>query len=562
MIIPKLQELIEHRVSPIYCKKHYPEFVSFLSQKYPNLKISEQCYLYYNGLSEPPKCKACGQPVTFRGINKGYSQYCSNKCLSNDPDVKTKISNTKNDKYGDPKYNNRDKATNTCLTKYGVKNPFQSESIKKKIQDICLTKYGVKYPSQSKVIQEHRENNTLKKYGVKHHWQLRETILKSKQTKLLKYGDGFYNNRKISSETYYKNLINNIPELIKVTDEGEWVCKCPHPDCDKCNEKFYITDHQIQYNRKNYNSETCTRLFPINSKSKLTNVEIFVKNILDEYDIHYIYNCNDVLFDDKTHKYKQIDFWIPDLNIGIECNGCLYHRTNIYSFPSKHKNYHMNKTNLSENLGIKLIQIWEDWMLNKSEIIRSILLNKLGLCNNTIYARKCIIEQIKCPQFIEDNHIQGNCPCGVSYVLIYNGEVVSAMTFGKRKGIVNKYGKEEWELLRFCNKINTRIVGGASKLLSRFIKDYQPHSIVSFASRDISDGNLYKTLGFHQEGKPQSSYWYIGHNHRYHRSTFSKSKLIQKGWGDINQTEFEIMDKTIFHRIYDSGTTKWILKLN
>jgi hypothetical protein len=31
--------------------------------------------------------------------------------------------------------------------------------------------------------------------------------------------------------------------------------------------------------------------------------------------------------------------------------------------------------------------------------------------------------------------------------------------------------KDEWELNRFCNKLNTNVVGAASKLLSFFIKN-------------------------------------------------------------------------------------------
>ena len=53
------------------------------------------------------------------------------------------------------------------------------------------------------------------------------------------------------------------------------------------------------------------------------------------------------------------------------------------------------------------------------------------------------------------------------------------MTFGKTR-FSKKY---EWELLRFCSKLNYHVVGAAGKLLSYFEKTYQPKSLVSYADR-------------------------------------------------------------------------------
>ena len=122
-------------------------------------------------------------------------------------------------------------------------------------------------------------------------------------------------------------------------------------------------------------------------------------------------------------------------------------------------------------------------------------------------------------------------------------------------------GDGEWELVRFCNKLNTQVIGSASRLLNYFIKKYNPNSIVSFASHDISNGNLYKILGFDKISEYEGSYWYIDSNMlRYHRYTFRKSELIKKGY-DSNKTEFQIMDELKYLRIYDSGQSKYILQI-
>ena len=82
----------------------------------------------------------------------------------------------------------------------------------------------------------------------------------------------------------------------------------------------------------------------------------------------------------------------------------------------------------------------------------------------------------------------------------------------------------------------------------------------------ISNGNLYKQLGFESDMKYQSSYWYIepGSMKRYHRSSFTKSEIVRKGFkSEINDTwtEREVMEQLGFFCIYDSGQYKWELKL-
>ena len=114
----------------------------------------------------------------------------------------------------------------------------------------------------------------------------------------------------------------------------------------------------------------------------------------------------------------------------------------------------------------------------------------------------------------------------------------------------------EFELLRFCNKLNTNVIGGASKLFKYFINNYNPVEITTYADRSFSQGKLYETLGFEFFGKTEPNYYYIIDGIRYHRFNFRKDKLVKEGY-DSNKTEHEIMlDRNIF-RIYDSGNLKY-----
>ena len=90
-----------------------------------------------------------------------------------------------------------------------------------------------------------------------------------------------------------------------------------------------------------------------------------------------------------------------------------------------------------------------------------------------------------------------SCPIHVRGSLLFNKYV-------KSNNIQNKY-----ELIRFCNKINISVIGGASRLLKYFIKTYQPKEIISYADRSWSMGNLYEKLGFKFLYDTKPNYYYI-----------------------------------------------------
>ena len=256
---------------------------------------------------------------------------------------------------------------------------------------------------------------------------------------------------------------------------------------------------------------------------------------------------------------KEIDILIPELNIGIEYDGLKWHSDEF-----KDKNYHLNKTEECKKLGIRLVHIFEDEWMNKKEIIKSIIRNIIGKTENKIYARKCIIQNVndnEKKEFLEKNHIQGNVNSQINLGLYHDGELVSLMCIGKpRINLGRKTSLEdEYELLRFCNKLNTNIVGGASKLFKYFITNYNPTLTISYCDYRWSIGNMYKTLGFTLSHHSQPNYYYIIGNNRKNRFKYRKSELIKEGF-DPEKSEKEIMEERGIHRIYDCGSLVYIWK--
>ena len=118
----------------------------------------------------------------------------------------------------------------------------------------------------------------------------------------------------------------------------------------------------------------------------------------------------------------------------------------------------------------------------------------------------------------------------------------------------------DYEMLRFCNKLNTNVIGGASKIFKYFLKVYNPKHISTYADRSHSNGNLYKQLGFDFIHITQPNYYYVIDRKRYYRFGFRKDILIKQGF-DANKSEHEIMLERKIYKIYNAGNYKFIYNL-
>ena len=535
MNIPDISNLTGAQCREIHFKIHYPEFYKYLYDNYIDISFQEKLYWYFNDIKEIPTCKNCGNKVKFYNSKTGYAQYCCSKCSNS---ANEKINKTKkifNERYGGdaPICNSeiRSKIKATCIERYGVENCQQNKEIKERTKKTNIEKYGGQ-GNASKQLKEKYITTCEKRYGVNNAAKasnVKEQISKSKR----------------------KNIINTHEYIIGYIDSDKLICKCkcPHLDCNKCKEKEFEIESTLLANRISHNIEICTKLLPYNPL--LSKYELYLTKLLNANNIEYKRNVRNIIS-------KEFDFYIPLKKLAIEFNGVYYHSTS-----KKSNTYHINKFNECKEQDIQLISIWEDQYINKPKICESIILSKLGIHKEKIYARKCIINKVSsniAREFYDKNHIQGFCAATIHYGLYYKNELVSMMSFGKRS--LGREFNKDWELIRYCTKINTLVIGGASKLFKNFIKEYNPKEIISWSSNDISNGNMYKLLGFKQENI-SLSYWYIDKNlKRYHRSGFSKSNLIKKQIikNSDTRSESEIMDNLGYYKIYDTGQTKWIWK--
>jgi hypothetical protein len=595
-----------------------------IQEKYLKIKVSNRNVKYYNDnvticksgdiinvpidkLIKKSKqnitaiCDVCGykKNMKFADYNKitknGNEKYFCRKCkfiktkktnlekygVENpfqNENIKEKIKNTNLKKYGVDYYSKTDeykkKSMETNLKKYGEIHPMKNNTIINKMKKTNLDKYGTEYSLLNNNVRLKIINTNIKKYGIDIPTKNKKIIEKIKKTNLDRYGYkspteneniiklsidklfanyGVYNPmksdiiKKKSKDTKIKNILKKLKNynIISIDDDFNYIFKCMKKD-----HTFQISSTNL-YNRLKINTELCTICNPLNSYHS-SGFEIQLKEFIKEN-----YNEN-ILFNDRSIG-KELDIYIPELKLAFEFNGLYWH--NEINKPNK---YHLEKTELCEEKGIQIIHIYEDDWIYRQDIVKSMILNKLGKTINKIYARKTEIREIQdnklVREFLEHNHIQGFIGSKVKVGLFYENELVSLMTFGKRRVSMGKKISQEgeYELLRFCSRLDTNVVGGANKLFKYFKENYRPKFITTYADRSWSTGGLYYNLGLKFKGKTDPNYYYIIDGLRYHRFGFRKDVLVKEGY-DSNKTEHEIMLDRGIYRIYDSGNLKFEL---
>ena len=257
-------------------------------------------------------------------------------------------------------------------------------------------------------------------------------------------------------------------------------------------------------------------------------------------------------------RQKKDTIFIPDSNVVILC------------IPMRGAKYLNNPTYITSLMdryneeGIRMITLLEDEWIDKIKIVRnkiSYILN-VSKRNKKIYARNCVIKEIDTDikdKFLNKYHIQGKDISSIRLGMFdkKTDTLVSVMTFCRPRRALGHTEETEYdyELSRFASSYHYMVVGGFSKLLSYFKKNYEWEKIVTYADRRWSEGNVYLKNGWTFTHNSKPSYWYTDGKNRYHRYNYRKTEL-QKRFPlhySEDKTEKQIMNEMGYRRLYDAG---------
>jgi hypothetical protein len=332
-------------------------------------------------------------------------------------------------------------------------------------------------------------------------------------------------------EDYRKKIVNG-----EINSHSKIVFICPiHGEYLQ-----RIHDHQ-----QNCGCPKCT--------NRISNLEIEVYNFIKEYYPSVINNIRNLI----PGKQLELDIYIPELKIGIEYNGLIWHSEKFHT----DKYNLLNKTKSFNDIGIRVIHIFEDEWIYKQDIIRKKLLHILNMDKSTrIFARKCIVKEIDsniCKEFLNNNHTQGYYRSKYRFGLFNNNNLVAVMTFINSK---ISSSLKDWELSRYATNYN--VVGGFNKLFNYARKIIDFKKIITFADLRWSDlnNNIYEKTGWTKEYITKPNYFYINNNNyqRTHRFNMRKSALKDKlNSFDEKLTEVENCDINGYYRLFDCGNIKY-----
>lgn len=495
-----------------------PEFSSLLeevttqTQFLPDDAIfPERAYCIFHDITSRQLCSCgSGKPLVFINFLKGYRGSCSRSCPT-----KREISRmfTTGKTWTDER---REKVKQTNLKRYGVENVFQSEEVKKKI-----------YTPE---INEKRtiaiRNGVQNKYGVDNVFQLDDVKRQIIEKNLRLYGGRNHTQKDIPSDIYSYDVMFDLHHTKRMS-------------CLKIAKMYGVDATTVISSLSRLGIE---QLYHLRSS-----LELGMKAFLDSLQVSYIENTRDVL-----PSGLELDFYLPEHQIGIEMHGLYWHSAKFRS-----TSYHQDKAEECEAINVRLFQIFEDeWMYDEEKCKRTIR-HAIGLSEKGYMARKTTIKEIpwsEAAPFLNTYHLQNAGTPGNYNLGAYHGdELIAVAIFGR---FLNESVKDyETELKRFVTDGRSH-PGLATKMLTHAVRAKGYQSVIAFVDRRWFNGKFKFIGGFELVHKTGPSLWYVNGFERKHR-TFMKKDPTMPG------SKRQQLEALGWDQLFDAGKLKlrWQLEM-
>ena len=335
----------------------------YLLNRFKDCKNNKESYLrILFKIDEVGICPICGKKLKYQGINKApYANTCGNKkCQSKLRNIKSnqtklekygkigyvnseKSKQTKLERYGDKNYNNSEKHKQTCIKRYGVSSYTKTNECKNKIKNTCIERYGVTNGGCSKQALEKIKQTCLDRYGVESSWKIKGVVEKAKHTKLKRYGNENYTNTEKMKQTCLERYgVDNGFKTKEAQEKYKQTCLKNHgvnhnwkiPSEHDLTHTPEALEKKKQTSLKNWGVEyphQCQEIIDKVNKTKKKN-HTFNKSESEDQSYFLIKEkYPDVIRQYKSNIYPfACDFYIPSLDLYIECNYFWMHGGKIY----------------------------------------------------------------------------------------------------------------------------------------------------------------------------------------------------------------------------------------
>lgn len=564
--------------------EEYDNKIKELQNEYDNLDVQYRCDMCYTVIQLPldkikQLLKSSDKPIfcskTCSGkyyAIKSHKNKTKEQELERNKKISETLKNRENELTNEQKKQRLDNLNNYWSNFTSDQRSEINKQSAIKTKETKLEKYG----DQNYNNREQAKQTNIEKYGVENTYRTDKAINKAKQVMQERYNtDYFFSNRdsfeKVSLERYnqihpMKNKSIKLKlkqtKLEKYGDEN-------YNNREKAKQtclKKYGTTNSFNYKKTKY-----TKMARYNDPN-YNNREQAMKTLFERYGEDYYEKQSKYIGSRISKINKQFaefagikDFEFPinkcsyDLkkdNILIEIDPSFTH--NCLEEPIYHKFGNIDK-----------LYHYNKSILAKENGYRCIHIfdwddwNKILYMiqdKETLYARNLEIKEVDletCDDFLYQYHIQSTCKGQeVRLGLFKDNELMEIMTFGKPRYNKN-YG---YELLRLCTHKDYKVVGGSERLFKHFINTYKPSSIISYCDFSKFNGEVYVRLGFKQKGKTNpSKHWSKGNKH------ITDNLLRQRGFDQLFKTNYgkgtsneQLMIEHNWLPIYDAGQITFI----
>jgi hypothetical protein len=494
-------------------------------------------FMLNHGVDHPMKTAAMRQRVEATNIRK-----YGHKSATGNAAVQQKTKQTCLQKLGvdhpskTPEFQNKRKET--CLRELGVEHPSQSEEFKLKKKQKHLAEHGVEHPTQLASTKQRIRNYWMAKEGVASSLQTKSGKLKTEQTLKERYGvsrpgqipgvsEKIKNTRRIrygkdhhlQSDAYRKELV-------------KWTDLSGVPIIDRCREAGIESPAWAQHLCRNFGPAAAEQYIQNWNKqdgfrsslerrvASVINAEAWNKTVIPNAKVYPDFKIGE-------NKFLDVDglYWHSELN--------------------KENTHHFERRKLFEVHGIRLLQIREDEVRDKPEIVKSVVENLQGK-SRKIGARELEVRKVDAAQmkgFLNKNHMMSAINRSGSGLFL--GDVLfAAMCVSVRD--------QTMKIERYCVANGYSVIGGLSRLLKVAIQEYSPDTVQSWVDLRYGDGHSLETLGFSKTRDVLGWRWTDGsktYNRLRCRANMDARKLTEK----------EHAKELGWYKIFDAGQRLYVL---
>ena len=399
--------------------ENFPEIKEYLDNRYIDGSNYNEILIRINlHVENIEKCPVCGKNKRiFNTLYKNGTHYletCGDencfRIIGQKHGQQTKL-----ERYGDPHYTNLEKRIENynklsdeekkekqhqkelkMIEHYGVRNPFQLESVKEKIKQTNLEKYGVEFSMQNEDVKRKTKETWMKKYGADIPFKDPLIDSKRKKTCMERYGVEYSfqseNNKEKSKQTWIEKYGVDNPLKSDIIKEKGKQTNLEKYGVEYASQNIEIKKKLLETNNKKYggNAPICDptikekilskmpesreKEYQTRKKNGSFNTSKPEKELLEYIKLY---------FPDVEYQYKnkkdypfRCDFYIPELNLYIEYNGLWTHGGHPFN---ENNQEDIDKLNLWKSKNTKYynvaIKVWTDLDVRKRTIAKNNNLN-------------------------------------------------------------------------------------------------------------------------------------------------------------------------------------------